>query len=213
MTPAQRDNLLNAHSAAMARIKELEAERDRLQDVLFERVTVLNELDAKIEPLLRENALLRKALDDAPHGQYCHSVRKRHLPGGFEGAGCPDSHWTNGPCDCWKAALARILEAGQMDRSVKELLAKGREIWGDRRMTLPEIAVAMGVVYGDICRVARDGYDPVPGPWSEVSKEFGNMILSTIRWASDCGLDPNACIDVAIEAQKRFAAGVPETKR
>ncbi len=30
MTPAQRDNLLNAHSAAMARIAELEAERDRL---------------------------------------------------------------------------------------------------------------------------------------------------------------------------------------
>ncbi len=101
----------------------------------------------RIARLERENDLLRKALDDAPRDEDCVYIASL-LQFGSNGLKLPTK-----PCDCWKAALARILEAGQMDRSVKELLAKGREIWGDRRMTLPEIAVAMGVVYGDICRV------------------------------------------------------------
>ncbi len=100
------------------------------------------------------------------------------------------------------------MTSDEFSPSINDLLDEGRRIWGDRRMTLPEIVVTMGVVYGDICRVARAGFrsDPVLLVYPELSKEFGNMILSTIRWASDCGLDPNACIDAAINAQEKFAA-------
>ncbi len=58
MTPAQRDNLLEAHSAAMARIRELEAERDRLRTFLVDDAAT----EGQWAKLKRENALLLKAL-------------------------------------------------------------------------------------------------------------------------------------------------------
>ncbi len=57
MTPAQRDNILDAHSAAMARIAELEAERDKL-------LSVLEGSNRNARRRIDENALLRKALQD-----------------------------------------------------------------------------------------------------------------------------------------------------
>lgn len=73
-------------------------------------------------------------------------------------------------------------------------------------MTLNEIVVAMGVVYGDLCRQARDGVED-----DELKKELGNMIVSSIRWCDDLGLDPNECIEKALAAQKKFARGKQKT--
>ncbi len=86
--------------------------------------------------------------------------------------------------------------------TIKELLAQGRKIWAD---TLPlgqfDIVVAMGVVYGDICRNVRDEGTP-----EEMQKEMGNIILSTIRWCDDQGFDPEECIRKAIQCQREFVA-------
>jgi hypothetical protein len=39
----------------------------------------------------------------------------------------------------------------------------------------------------------------------ELKKELGNVLFSTIRWIDDLGLDVLECLDLAIEAQEKFA--------
>lgn len=88
---------------------------------------------------------------------------------------------------------------------ISELLAEGRAIWGDEKMTLPEISAAMGVVYGDICRWQRDAQqDRALHTSAALQKELGNIIFSTIRWCDDLGFAPEECIAFAIEAQKKY---------
>lgn len=79
------------------------------------------------------------------------------------------------------------------------MLNEGRKIWGDLRMSDQEIAVALGVVYGDICRCLRDGKTE-----EELKKELGNIIFSTVRWIDDLGFDVSECVDLAKNAQQNF---------
>lgn len=72
-------------------------------------------------------------------------------------------------------------------------------------MKLPDILVALGVDYGDVARFARNAKkDRAMHTNHELKKEFGNMIFSLIRWADDLGYDPEECINIAIEVQKKF---------
>jgi hypothetical protein len=88
---------------------------------------------------------------------------------------------------------------------IKELLKNGREIWGEDRCTLSEIIVRMGKVFGDICRWERnEKKDKEFHTDEELKKELGNIIFSTIRWCNDLGYDPEDCINLAIECQKKF---------
>jgi len=88
---------------------------------------------------------------------------------------------------------------------IDKILSDGRSIWGEQKLTLSEIIVRLGVVYGDICRYERNAPKDVPmHTKEELMKEFGNLITSAIRWCDDLGLDPEECIGKALEAQKRF---------
>ncbi len=79
------------------------------------------------------------------------------------------------------------------------MLSEGRKIWGDLRMSDQEIAIALGVVYGDICRCLRDGKTE-----EELKKELGNIVFSTVRWIDDLGFDASECIELAMNAQDNF---------
>jgi hypothetical protein len=90
---------------------------------------------------------------------------------------------------------------------IRDLLARGRAIWGsdnDDKLGLSQIVIRLGVGFGDLCRMARgaskDKYDG-----HEVMKELGNLIFSVIRWCDDMGYDPVACVELAMEAQRKFA--------
>jgi len=87
---------------------------------------------------------------------------------------------------------------------VDELLKEGRDIWKDRRMSLSEIIPAMGKVFGDICRNARN---EKKGDYNEeeLKKEMGNIIFSTIRWSNDLGFNPEECIELAKKCQKDYS--------
>jgi hypothetical protein len=85
------------------------------------------------------------------------------------------------------------------------LRIQGRQIWGDDKLTLPEVAVRLMVGVGDLARVTRGRQDRTPEGLSELKKELGNIIFSTIRWVDDLGLDVLECLDLAIEAQEKFA--------
>ena len=88
---------------------------------------------------------------------------------------------------------------------IKELLKIAREIWGDKKCNLPQIIVRMGKVFGDICRWERnEPKDKILHTDEELKKELGNIIFSTIRWCNDLGYDPEDCIKLAIECQKKY---------
>ncbi len=88
---------------------------------------------------------------------------------------------------------------------IKELLKQGREIWGPEKLSVAEIIPRMGKVFGDICRWERNApKDKISRTDEELKKELGNLIFSTIRWADDLGYDPEECVKLAIECQKKF---------
>ena len=87
----------------------------------------------------------------------------------------------------------------------KDLLKQSRKIWGKQKLTLSQIIVRMGNVFGDICRWERNApKDKKMHTKVELKKEMGNMILSSVRWCDDLGFDPEECIEEALKAQKKF---------
>jgi len=88
---------------------------------------------------------------------------------------------------------------------IKELLEKSRTIWGTDKLSLAQIIVRMGKVFGDLCRWERNAEkDKKTHNDYELKKELGNMIFSNIRWCDDLGYDPQECIKIAIECQEKF---------
>lgn len=103
----------------------------------------------------------------------------------------------------------------QVHAGLAALLVQARHIWGaDTRHTLLEIVIRLMVGVGDLARLARDGYPQSSDAQAlhdegglferDLKKEFGNVLLSTIRWVDDLGLDVLECLDLAIEAQEKF---------
>lgn len=98
----------------------------------------------------------------------------------------------------------------QVHAGLSALRVQGRQIWGGTRHSAPEIAIRLMVGAGDIARLARDDYNPhESGAFTqykrELKKELGNILFSTVRWIDDLGLDVLECLDLAIEAQEKFA--------
>jgi len=91
------------------------------------------------------------------------------------------------------------------DRTVSELLTLGREIWGEQRLTLQQIAVRLQVTVGDIARAARTEDEGQEINRAEVGKELGNLILSCIRWCDDVGIEPDLALVLATVAQRHYA--------
>ncbi|MFA5714745.1 MAG: hypothetical protein WC998_03320 [Candidatus Paceibacterota bacterium] len=88
---------------------------------------------------------------------------------------------------------------------IKELLKNGREIWGGKKLSLSQIIVRLGKIYGDICRWERNEKKDVPfHNDEELKKELGNILFSTIRWCDDLNYDPEECIKIAMECQKKY---------
>lgn len=89
-------------------------------------------------------------------------------------------------------------------QDLDELLKEARLIWGKQKLPLSEIIVALGVVYGDICRWERDSKRGLVPDEQELKKELGNIILSTVRWIDDLGFGHKECLELALQAQTKF---------
>ncbi|MFA7717736.1 MAG: hypothetical protein WC875_03390 [Candidatus Absconditabacterales bacterium] len=88
---------------------------------------------------------------------------------------------------------------------IQDLLAEGKTIWGNEKLPLAQIIVRMGKVFGDICRYERNASkDMAVHTDEELKKELGNIIFSTIRRCDDLGYDPQECIQLAMDCQKKF---------
>jgi hypothetical protein len=102
----------------------------------------------------------------------------------------------------------------QVHAGLSALRVQGRQIWGEDRLTLSAIVVRLMVGVGDLARIERSGLtgDRVADDQvaradqrRELKKELGNVLFSTVRWIDDLGLDVLECLDLAIEAQEKFA--------
>lgn len=90
---------------------------------------------------------------------------------------------------------------------IDDLLAESRSIWsGERKIKLCDVIVRLGKVFGDICRWERNAIkDKELHTETELKKELGNIIFSTIKWCDDLGYKPEECIKLAIDCQKNSA--------
>lgn len=87
---------------------------------------------------------------------------------------------------------------------INQILEESRHIWGKKKLSLSEIIVRLGKVFGDICRWERNyKKDASIHTDYELKKELGNIIVSTTRWCDDLGYDPNECIQIALDCQKK----------
>lgn len=85
------------------------------------------------------------------------------------------------------------------------LLQNSKEIWGEEKLSLAQIIVRLGKVYGDICRWERNApKDKDMHTDEELKKEFGNLILSSIKFSDELGYNPEECIKLAIDCQKKY---------
>ena len=88
---------------------------------------------------------------------------------------------------------------------IKQLLDQSKEIWRSEKLPLAQIIVRLGKVFGDICRFERNApKDKEDHTDEELKKELGNLIFSSIRFCDDLGYDPEECIKMAIDCQKKF---------
>jgi hypothetical protein len=87
---------------------------------------------------------------------------------------------------------------------VNQLLQEARAIWGDDKLTLDEILIRQGVTIGDLHRLARDHDEGGELDETELKKELGNVIFSTIRWCDDLGYTPEECLELAKQAQAKY---------
>lgn len=88
---------------------------------------------------------------------------------------------------------------------IKQLLKQSQGIWQGEKLTLGQIIVRLGKVFGDICRFERNAPKDQPlHTDAELQKELGNLIFSTIRFCDDLGYDPEECIQKAIDCQQGF---------
>lgn len=96
---------------------------------------------------------------------------------------------------------------------IKDLQKKSREIWGQQKLSLSEIIVRMGKVFGDICRWERNAPkdDEIHTDY-ELKKELGNLIFSTIRWCEDLGYNPEECIEIAEKVQRSSVSSLRKSK-
>ncbi|MFA4942884.1 MAG: hypothetical protein WC564_04575 [Patescibacteria group bacterium] len=88
---------------------------------------------------------------------------------------------------------------------INKLLIRSREIWHNEKLSLSQIIVRLGKIFGDLCRFERNAKKDIELHTEEqLKKELGNLIFSSIRFCDDLGYDPEECINLAIECQTKF---------
>jgi hypothetical protein len=90
-------------------------------------------------------------------------------------------------------------------QTVEKLLEALDRIWKDVDVGgLPEHAVALGVVSGDLLRGARSMQEGQPVDLHDVGVELGNLVLTSLRAMDRLDLDPGLCLRFALECQARY---------
>lgn len=90
---------------------------------------------------------------------------------------------------------------------VKNILQQTKEIWGEEKLPLAQMIIRLGKVYGDICRWERNAVkDSNMHNDEELKKEFGNLITASVKFCDELGYDPEECVKLALDCQKKYVA-------
>lgn len=90
-----------------------------------------------------------------------------------------------------------------MVMNLDDLTKRARELW-PTITDEQEMAIALGVIYGDICRYVRDHSEGKQVDEAELKKELGNLIFSTLRRIDDRGFGAEEYMKLAIEANESY---------
>jgi hypothetical protein len=90
-------------------------------------------------------------------------------------------------------------------RTLRDLTDAASAIWGSTTTPLHDGVLSVLIPLADVARQARIGLEGNEVDRQELAKEYGNIILTTLRFIRDAGLDPEACVRLAEAAQSRYA--------
>ena len=88
--------------------------------------------------------------------------------------------------------------------NVHDILIEERKIWGDTKQTLEHVAICIGKMQGDVAAQARSKIEKGQANDTEIMKELGNIISSTVRYVDDLGYDIEECLRLAFESQRKY---------
>lgn len=89
---------------------------------------------------------------------------------------------------------------------IKDILKSAKKIWGDEKLTLSQMIIVLGKVFGDVCRWERNyAKDKKTHTENELKKELGNFIVSSTKFCDQLGYDPEECIRLALESQGKIS--------
>lgn len=87
------------------------------------------------------------------------------------------------------------------------LKVQARQIWGDRRLKLRDMALECAVFSGNVARAAYGDIELSDLMRQKLKVNLGNILFSAIRWIDDLSFDPLECLYLAIESQEKVVAG------
>jgi hypothetical protein len=95
---------------------------------------------------------------------------------------------------------------GNESMDLHDWTAVATRIWGPEPTPLHDGILSVLIPLADIARQARTGLEGGQVDREELAKEYGNLILTTLRFIRDAGLDPDFCVRLAEDAQRRYAS-------
>lgn len=88
----------------------------------------------------------------------------------------------------------------------REISKYTKEIWGSEKMELSKVIVIIGKVFGDICCWERNyAKDVNTHTDDDLKKELGHLIVCGIKFSEQLGYDPEECIQLALESQRKIS--------
>ena len=89
---------------------------------------------------------------------------------------------------------------------IKEILKQAQEIWQGEKLSLSQMIVVIGKVFGDVCRWERNyAKDRATHTDDDLKKELGHFIVCTVKFAKELGYEPEECIRLALESQNKIS--------
>lgn len=85
-----------------------------------------------------------------------------------------------------------------------QILKTGRQIWGPDRQSLEHVLACLVKINGDIAAQVRNKHENGSVNTSELQKEFGNLVVSSLRWMDDLGFDIEKCLKLALDSQQAY---------
>jgi hypothetical protein len=103
--------------------------------------------------------------------------------------------------------------ASDVERAIRTLCSLSRAAWQNwPNLEITQVAICLAVIEGEISEEAQAkngwGEGHHCADMSRVGDILGGLVMSSIRWMDDLGLNPHEYIWKAIAAQRKYVSDV-----